>query len=111
MAQSGASRLGDIALTSRPGRLLMYAMQPGLSVPKILAPIDFSGPSAGAAAFAGWLAGEFHSGLTLLHVVNSGVDEWSDRKSSDPAVRGLCAAWEKRAQTLMTDLPVSQSLN
>jgi nucleotide-binding universal stress UspA family protein len=42
-----------------------------LSLPRILAPIDFSERSPGAARYAGGLACHFHSELTLMHVVDS----------------------------------------
>jgi len=42
-----------------------------LSLPKILAPIDFSERSPAAARCAGELACHFHSQLSLLHVLDT----------------------------------------
>ena len=40
-----------------------------LSLPRVIAPVDFSECSRGAARYAGRLACQFHSELTLLHVL------------------------------------------
>ena len=48
-----------------------------LSLPRILAPIDFSERSPGAARYAGGLACQLHSELTLMHVIDSSAYEVS----------------------------------
>ena len=64
-----------------------------LSLPKILAPIDFSERSPGAARYAGRLASQFHSELTLLHVLDSSVYDLSGQECTNPAIRRLCYGW------------------
>ena len=41
-----------------------------LTLPRIIAPVDFSEPSRRGAIFAARLACHFHSELTLLHVLD-----------------------------------------
>jgi nucleotide-binding universal stress UspA family protein len=48
-----------------------------LSLPRIIAPVDFSERSPGAARYAGRLACHFHSELTLLHVMDTSAYELS----------------------------------
>jgi nucleotide-binding universal stress UspA family protein len=68
------------------------------SLAKILAPVDFSELSPGAARYAGILAGHFHSELALLHVLDSGVYELSDREATDPSIRKLSESWRFRTE-------------
>jgi nucleotide-binding universal stress UspA family protein len=62
-----------------------------LSLPRILAPIDFSERSPGAARYAGGLACHFHSELTLMHVVDSSAYEVSAYEFTGPVVTTLPA--------------------
>src|SRR4029079_15374266 len=73
------------------------------SVAKILVPIDFSNGSPDAARYAGRLAGQFHSQLTLLHVPGPDVFELSAREAAEPAIRGLCNGWKCRTEALLRD--------
>src|SRR5438876_10020035 len=57
-----------------------------LSLPKILAPIDFSERSPAAARYAGALACHFHSELTLLHVIDSSAYEMSAYEFAGPVL-------------------------
>ncbi len=82
-----------------------------LSLPKILAPIDFSERSPGAARYAGRLARQFHSELTLLHVLDSSVYELSAQEFTDPAIRGLCDGWRSRTEALLADFLAEEFLN
>src|SRR5690242_13954226 len=74
-----------------------------LSLSRVLAPIDFSERSQGAARYAGRLAGHFHSELTLLHVLDSTVYELSGPEFANPAIRELCDGWRCRTKALMAD--------
>jgi len=82
-----------------------------LSLPKILAPIDFSERSPGTARYAGRLARQFHSELTLLHVLDPSVYELSAQEFTDPAIRGLCNGWRSRSEALLADFLVEEFLN
>ena len=82
-----------------------------LSLPKILAVIDFSERSPGAARYAGRLASQFHSELTLLHVLDSSVYELSAREFTDPAIRGLCDGWRCRTEARLADFLAEEFLN
>ena len=82
-----------------------------LSLPKILAPIDFSERSPGAARYAGRLARQFHSELTLLHVLDPSIYELSAQEFTDPAIRGLCDGWRSRTETLLADFLAEGFLN
>src|SRR5258708_2399278 len=57
-----------------------------LSLPRIIAPIDFSERSPGAARYAGRLACHFHSELTLLHVVDTSAYELSAYEFTGPVI-------------------------
>jgi len=75
-----------------------------LSLPKILAPVDFSERSPGAAHFAGALACHFKSELTLLHVVDTASYAWANFEfllSDLPAL--LEAEARKALETFLTD--------
>ena len=82
-----------------------------LSLPKILAPIDFSERSPGAARYAVRLACQFHSELTLLHVLDSSVYELSAQEFTDPATRGLCDGWRSRTGASLADFLAEEFLN
>jgi nucleotide-binding universal stress UspA family protein len=62
-----------------------------LSLSKIIAPVDFSARSPGAARSAGRLACHFHSELTLLHVLDSGAYDASAYEFIGPVVSALPA--------------------
>jgi len=57
-----------------------------LSLPKIIAPVDFSERSPGAARYAGRLACHFHSELTLLHVRDASPYEFSAYEFTGPVI-------------------------
>jgi nucleotide-binding universal stress UspA family protein len=57
-----------------------------LSLPKIIAPVDFSERSPGAARYAGRLACHFHSELTLLHVMETSAYELSAYEFTGPVI-------------------------
>jgi nucleotide-binding universal stress UspA family protein len=70
-----------------------------LSLPRILAPIDFSPRASKAARFAGRLASRCQSELTLLHVLDS-----NDEESGDRETRRLSEGWRLRADGLLANL-------
>jgi nucleotide-binding universal stress UspA family protein len=74
-----------------------------LSLARILAPIDFSERSPGAARYAGRLACHFHAELTLLHVLDSIAYELSPHESTDPAIRRLSEGWRRRMEAFLTN--------
>jgi len=81
-----------------------------LSLPKILAPVDFSERSPGAVRYAGRLARQYHSELTLLHVLDSSTNDPSACEFTDPALQGLGDRWRRRMNTLLANfLPVEFS--
>jgi nucleotide-binding universal stress UspA family protein len=82
-----------------------------LSLSKVLAPIDFSERSPGAARYAGRLASQFHSELTLLHVLDSSVYDLSGQEFTNPAIRRLCDGWRCRTKGLMADFLAEEFLN
>jgi len=82
-----------------------------LALSKVLAPIDFSERSPDAARYAGRLASQFHSELTLLHVLDSSVYELSGQEFANPAIRGLCDSWRCRTKALMADFLAEEFLN
>src|SRR5258708_5994749 len=82
-----------------------------LSLQKILAPIDFSERSPGAARYAGRLARQFHSELTLLHVLDPSIYELSAQEFTDPATRGLCDGWRSRTRASLADFLAEEFLN
>src|SRR5258706_10787501 len=67
-----------------------------LSLPRILAPIDFSERSPGAARYAGRLACHFHSELTLMHVIDSSAYEVTAYEFTGPVLSTLPA--ERRSE-------------
>lgn len=69
-----------------------------LSLPKILAPVDFSERSSGAAHFAGALACHFKSELTLLHVVETPSYAWANLSFGGPLLSELPAQQEAEAR-------------
>ena len=62
-----------------------------LSLPKIIAPVDFSERPAGVVRYAGRMACHFHSEVTLLHVLDSGAYEVSAYEFTGPVVSALPA--------------------
>jgi len=81
------------------------------SLAKILAPVDFSVRSPGGVRYSGWLACHFRSELTLLHVLDSIVDEFSVREALDPAVRKLSEKWRSRTEALLANFMLSELPN
>src|ERR1700682_243824 len=69
-----------------------------LSLPKIIAPVDFSERSPGAARYAGRMACHFHSELTLLHVLDSGSYEVSAYEFTGPLVSALPVERRREAE-------------
>jgi len=74
-----------------------------LSLPRILAPIDFSERSPGAARYAGRLACHFHSELTLMHVVDSSAYEVSAYEFTGPVVSTLPTERRSEAEGLLAN--------
>ena len=74
-----------------------------LSLPKILAPIDFSERSPGAARYAGALACHFHSELTLLHALDSSAYELSAYEFTGPVVSTLPSERREDAEKLLAN--------
>jgi nucleotide-binding universal stress UspA family protein len=74
-----------------------------LSLPRVIAPVDFSERSPGAARYAGRLACHFHSELTLLHVLDSGAYEVGAYEFTGPVVSGLPAERQSEAEVLLAN--------
>src|SRR5260221_1887092 len=72
-----------------------------MSLPRILAPIDFSERSPGAARYAGRLACHFHSELTLMHVIDSSAYELSAYEFTGPVVSTLPAERRREAEVVL----------
>jgi nucleotide-binding universal stress UspA family protein len=68
-----------------------------LSIPRVIAPVDFSECSRGAARYAGRLACHFQSELTLLHVLEPCAEELGDAASE------LSQWWQGRVETRLTN--------
>jgi universal stress protein A len=68
-----------------------------LPLPRVIAPVDFSESSQGAARYAGRLACHFHSELTLLHVLDPCAEELGDPASE------LSQWWQRRVETRLTN--------
>src|ERR1700731_4495839 len=68
-----------------------------LSLHRVIAPVDFSECSRGAARYAGRLACHFHSELSLLHVLEPCAEELGDAASD------LSQWWQRRAETRLTN--------
>jgi hypothetical protein len=66
-----------------------------LSLPRIVAPVDFAERSLGAALR------HFHSELTLLHVLDSGAYEVSAYEFTGPVVGALPAERRSEAEALL----------
>jgi nucleotide-binding universal stress UspA family protein len=74
-----------------------------LSLPRILAPVDFSERSPGAARYAGRLACHFHSELTLMHVVDSSAYEVTAYEFTGPVVSTLPAERRSEAEGILAN--------
>jgi nucleotide-binding universal stress UspA family protein len=74
-----------------------------LSLSKIIAPVDFSERSPGAARYAGRLACHFHSQLTLLHVLDSGAYDVSAYEYMGPVVSVLPAERRREAEARLAN--------
>jgi nucleotide-binding universal stress UspA family protein len=74
-----------------------------LSLPKIIAPVDFSERSPGAARYAGRMACHFHSELTLLHVLDSSAYDLSAYEFSGPAIGGAVEDQRRQAEAILTN--------
>ncbi len=72
-----------------------------LSLPRIIAPVDFSERSPGAARYAGRLACHFHSELTLLHVFGSNAYELGAYEFTSPVSGALYTEQRSRAEKLL----------
>ncbi|HTM50531.1 MAG TPA: universal stress protein [Bryobacteraceae bacterium] len=70
-------------------------------MPRVLAPIDFSERSPGAARYAGMLACRFHSELTLLHVVDAAAYELSAYEFTGPVVSSVPEERSREAAALL----------
>ena len=71
-----------------------------LSLSKILVPVDFSERSAGAGRFAGRLACQFRSELTLMHVLDPSIYALTDYEAAKPAIGKLSEAWGRTEDLL-----------
>jgi Universal stress protein UspA and related nucleotide-binding proteins len=74
-----------------------------LSLPKILAPVDFSERSPGAARYAGRMACHFHSELTLLHVLDASAYEMGAYEFTGPLVSAFPAERRTEAESLLAN--------
>lgn len=74
-----------------------------LSLPKIIAPVDFSERSPGAARFAGRLACHFHSELTLLHVMDTSAYELSAYEFTGPVITSSAEDRTCQAEALLAN--------
>jgi nucleotide-binding universal stress UspA family protein len=74
-----------------------------LSLSKIIAPVDFSERSPGAARYAGRLACHFHSELTLLHVLDAGAYDVSAYEFTGLVVGALPAERRSEAEALLAN--------
>ncbi len=74
-----------------------------MSLPRILAPIDFSERSPGAARYAGRLACRFHSELTLMHVIDASAYQVSAYEFTGPVVSTLPAERRSEAEGLLAN--------
>jgi len=73
------------------------------SLPKIIAPIDFSERSPGAARYAGRLACHFHSELTLLHVMDTSAYEVTAYEFTGPVITTGAEEWKRDAEALLAN--------
>jgi nucleotide-binding universal stress UspA family protein len=74
-----------------------------LSLPRIIAPVDFSERSPGAARYAGRLACHFHSELTLLHVMEPSVYEVSAYEFTGPVSTTSAEERKSEAEALLAN--------
>ncbi len=74
-----------------------------LSLPKIIAPIDFSERSPGAARYAGRLACHFHSELTLLHVMDTSAYEVTAYEFTGPVITTGAEERKRDAEALLAN--------
>jgi nucleotide-binding universal stress UspA family protein len=74
-----------------------------LSLSKIIAPVDFSERSPGAARYAGRLACHFHSELTLLHVLDAGAYDVSAYEFTGLVAGALPAERRSEAEALLAN--------
>src|SRR5437870_137204 len=74
-----------------------------LSLPKILAPIDFSERSPGAARYARALACHFQSELTLLHVLDSSAYQMSAYEFAGPVINSFPEERRSEAEKLLAN--------
>jgi nucleotide-binding universal stress UspA family protein len=74
-----------------------------LSLPKIIAPVDFSERSPGAARYAGRMACHFRSELTLLHVLDSSAYDLNTYEFSGPIIGGAVEDQRRQAEAILTN--------
>ena len=74
-----------------------------LSLPKIIAPVDFSDRSPGAARYAGRLACHFHSELTLLHVRDTSAYEFNAYEFTGPVITTSAEERMGQAEALLAN--------
>src|SRR5262245_8165942 len=72
-----------------------------LELAAILCPVDFSARSSAAARYAGALACHFHSGLTLLHVIEPVTHAWGASEFGSPLLGEIIEAQRERARQEM----------
>ena len=74
-----------------------------LSLPKIIAPVDFSERSPGAARYAGRLACHFRSELTLVHVLDTSAYELSAYEFTGPVITATAEERTSQAEALLAN--------
>jgi nucleotide-binding universal stress UspA family protein len=74
-----------------------------LSLPKIIAPVDFSERSPRAARYAGRMACHFRSELTLLHVLDSSAYDLNTYEFSGPIIGGAVEDQRRQAEAILTN--------
>jgi nucleotide-binding universal stress UspA family protein len=74
-----------------------------LSLPKIIAPVDFSERSPRAARYAGRMACHFRSELTLLHVLDSSAYDLNAYEFSGAIIGGAVEDQRRQAEAILTN--------
>src|SRR5579859_7803588 len=98
----GMDRFGEHAPVSRT-RLAINKEGKMLSLPKIIAPVDFSERSPGAARYAGRMACHFRSELTLLHVLDSSAYDLNAYEFSGPIIGGAVEDQRRQAEAILAN--------
>jgi nucleotide-binding universal stress UspA family protein len=75
-------------------------MNNGMSIAKILLPVEFSDRCLGAARYAEFIACHFHAELTLLHVVSPPYMAYGEVNAYPPAADLYSQRWEESQRRL-----------